>query len=356
LWVVGAGLLLLVGTGAWFWWQMSAQPPWQSKKTLQVSTPTKPTVTPSPQASAGLKQEAQLSSESKRVDQSSPAAEHSPNSPKGQDQALERSSQASKIAVEPQVIQPPSSASAVNRRSRRSKAGFPLASPRSEVVAQARQDSLPPPRERASDPRSEAELFQLALLQQQTGDYQSSLENYRKLLDINPRNAIALNNMGVILQQTGQLAEAADLLRKALDIDARYDKAHTNLGVVLQLQKHTQAAIDSHMRALALNDQSWESAVNLGLLFWSEGDLKSARQFFSKALAVRDDASLWHYLGLVSEQQGQKLEAIRHYRQALKKEDPSISHLREEIQSRIRYLLGGNRDQKTELVPNKDHK
>lgn len=165
------------------------------------------------------------------------------------------------------------------------------------------------------------------------------METYRKLLTLNAKNATALNNMGVILKGKGQLAEAADLLRKALDIDPSYDKAHTNLGVVLQLQDQPQAAIEAHLRALTINEKSWESVVNLGLLFWSQGDLESAKRFFSKALGIRHEASVLHHLGLIYEQQGQRLEAIHHYRLALKKGDGLTPELRDKIHLRLRQLI-----------------
>jgi tetratricopeptide (TPR) repeat protein len=188
---------------------------------------------------------------------------------------------------------------------------------------------------------AERELFRLALLRQQVGDHKVASELYHKVLALNPRNAAALNNMGVILKEMGRLTEAGELLKKAIDLDPSYDKAHTNLGVVLQLEQQTQAAIEAHLRSLAINERSWESAVNLGLLFWSEGDLESAKRFFFKALGIRHEASVLHHLGVIFEQQGQRLEAIRHYRQALQKGDGLTPQLREKIQLRLRELLGG---------------
>ncbi|MBI4488450.1 MAG: tetratricopeptide repeat protein [Deltaproteobacteria bacterium] len=211
-----------------------------------------------------------------------------------------------------------------------------------EVVPPAEQESAPKPQERLSDSTAERELFRLALLHQQTGDPRAALELYQKLLALNPKNAVALNNMGVILKEIGQLGKAGDHLRKAVDLDPSYDKAHTNLGVVLQLQEQPQAAIESHLRALAINDKSWESAVNLGLIFWSEGDLESAKRFFSKALGVRHEASVLYHLGLVSEQLGERLEAVRYYRLALTKGDGLTLDLREKIEIRLRRLLRGN--------------
>ena len=247
--------------------------------------------------------------------------------------------QTSKTPVEKQTAR---SLSPVSRPKRRSKVETSLTPSIDGEVTQNLQN--PPPRtlEHPSEFRSETELFRLALLHQQSGSRNAALESYRKLLTLNPRNVVALNNMAVILQEMGRLEEAGETFRRALEADPSYDKAYTNLGVVLQLQDQPQAAIESHLRALAINERSWESAVNLGLLFWSEGDLESAKRFFFKALAIQHEPSVLHHLGQIFEQQGRSPEAIRHYRQALKKGDGLTPQLQEKIQLRLRELLGGN--------------
>lgn len=327
---MGVGLLffLLVGAGGWFWWRTSAQPSGQVKGTMQGEKAKEVSPLPKPR------------------DQASVTAESRPDSSKEQGKTVpEPLVQGSKKGVGLPVIEPTSAtgqAKPVNREPPQAGRRLPSRAPVREVVPPAEQESAPKPQERPSDSTAERELFRLALLHQQTGDPRAALELYQKLLALNPKNAVALNNMGVILKEMGQLGKAGDHLRKAIDLDPGYDKAHTNLGVVLQLQEQPQEAIESHLRALAINDKSWESAVNLGLIFWSEGDLESAKRFFSKALGVRHEESVLYHLGLISEQQGERLEAIRHYRQALKKGDGLTLDLREKIQIRLRQLLRGN--------------
>lgn len=343
LWIAGAAVFcLLVGAAAWLWWPMLVQLSGLAKKTPQVSAPPKPTVSAPPQPAGNIKvfDPEASSRELSRTAQTRRDAAQTSSSSKPVEQARKAPRATGLFGA-----QPPSPVSPLRKPGRRSSVRRSLAPSKDAEVTRALQGPPPKSQEHPSELRSETELFRLALLQQQTRDDQSALETYRKLLALNPQNAMAFNNMGVILKEKDQLTEAADLLRKALDIDPNYDKAHTNLGVVLQLQDQPQAAIGSHMRALEINEKSWESAVNLGLLFWSQGDIERAKPFFSKALSVRYEASVLHYLGAIHEQQGERLEAIYHYRQALKKGDGLTPQLREKIQFRLQELLARDKTQ-----------
>ncbi len=238
-----------------------------------------------------------------------------------------------------QVRQPAASRARVDRHTPEAKEVVPSSPPADKAVEPEQRNPAPQPKAQAADRKAERELFRLAFLRQQTGDYRGALENYRALLALNPTNVVVLNNMGVVLKEMGRLDEAADILRKAVKTDPNYDKARTNLGVVLQLQDQPQAAIDSYLRAIALNDKSWESAVNLGLLFWSQGDLERAKRFFTKALDIRREPSVLYHLGAILEQQGQRLEAIHYYRQAIKKGDELTPGLRKRIEMQLHGLL-----------------
>ena len=226
------------------WWQASVHPTGQGKESREVASPPKPVDQDT--ATAWKRPEA-LTKEVK------PAAEPQVQRPM---------TEIGVRVMEPASSPFPRQAKTVDSEPPRAKRQLPSGA--MKTVAPEKKDSAPRPEESPSHPTSaEGELFRLALLHQQMGDYKTASELYKKLLVLNPRNAMALNNMGVILKEKGQLSEAVELLRKAIDIDPNYDKAYTNLGVVLQLQDQLKAATESHLRALAINEGNWESAVNL---------------------------------------------------------------------------------------------
>jgi tetratricopeptide (TPR) repeat protein len=69
------------------------------------------------------------------------------------------------------------------------------------------------------------------------GDYAQAVENYQKLLEINPKYVAAYYHGGQSLEKLGRLGEARELYRRGIDISTQIGDLHTRseLEAVLDL-------------------------------------------------------------------------------------------------------------------------
>jgi tetratricopeptide (TPR) repeat protein len=72
-------------------------------------------------------------------------------------------------------------------------------------------------------------FFYRAELHKAAGQTAAALENYRRSAQLNPLDVRALNEIGILLCQNRQLQEGMEQFRKVLEIDPRQAEAHVNL-------------------------------------------------------------------------------------------------------------------------------
>lgn len=92
---------------------------------------------------------------------------------------------------------------------------------------------------------------------------------------------------------------------------------HASRGLLHFLQGNAEPAGRSLERAVSLDGELFEPLFHLGIHRFSSGRLPAARESFAKAAALYTaHPGPYYYLGRISEQEGKRDEAIRHYRRA----------------------------------------
>ncbi len=121
--------------------------------------------------------------------------------------------------------------------------------------------------------------------------------------------------------QSPEGRQAAGIAHSAFDdaIRMKSDQApfHASRGLLFLLQGNAEAAGQALARAVELDGELFEPLFHLGIHRFSDGGLPGAREAFAKAASLYTvHPGPYYYLGRISEQEGKREEAIRHYRRA----------------------------------------
>ena len=165
-------------------------------------------------------------------------------------------------------------------------------------------------------------------------DYQQTLLNYIKALEIdpdNPGNYIIMNNIAGIMLQMGRYSEALHYAGTALNIKKDYLPSLINMGIA-SIKLNNEADGERYLiRALTLEPSNRNALLNLAILHEKTMEYDKAYSDFYKLAQMRD---IRGYLGLarVAEKKGKKQDAARIYREILSMNniDPQIKKLADE--------------------------
>jgi tetratricopeptide (TPR) repeat protein len=118
------------------------------------------------------------------------------------------------------------------------------------------------------------------------GAYAEAVDQYRRLLELEPRHAVACNSLGTALCKLGRFREAEAQFHRAIGIRASYLEALCNLGKLLRTTGRIIEAELPLRRALKVKPTHLESQINLGTTLFLLNRLPEARALLEKALRL----------------------------------------------------------------------
>ena len=118
----------------------------------------------------------------------------------------------------------------------------------------------------------------------QKKNYSKAIEDFNKVLRIDPKNIIAWGELGIIHFDLKQYSEAIWMTYKVLEIDPQKVTAHFNLGFIYFTQKKYQDADSAFSAALKINPKYALAYKNRGENFRAQGKLTEAFSDFNEAL------------------------------------------------------------------------
>jgi serine/threonine protein kinase len=154
----------------------------------------------------------------------------------------------------------------------------------------------------------------------------------RRSLALNPSNSHAWNNLGVIFLKWARYKESCDAFEKSLRCDP------LNIGAMMNAA-HSCCELRHHERAAVLLCDALKRAPGKQTLLFNAGNLVGKMMIdraadpaerVSRAILAADtrNSQAWHNLGILLAQKGDREEAVRCVRTALKYEpDNADSHL-----------------------------
>ena len=160
----------------------------------------------------------------------------------------------------------------------------------------------------------------LADMKLSKGQYEVAIREYWRSLELYPDDAETYFGLAEAYRRKGLYGDAEAQLRKALRLDPSHHEARLNLGAVLLQQERWAESIA--VNQVLVDDPMFirpsRALVNIGWGHYQLGDLSSAKAAFVEALSGAGTNLQAHLnLGIVLYDQGDVVEAIRHFQAAV---------------------------------------
>ena len=149
------------------------------------------------------------------------------------------------------------------------------------------------------------------------GNFNEVVNEYKKIVEIEPNNYKAHNNLGNALKELGKLEEATTSYQQAIKIKPDYTKAYFNLGNILNDFGKFKEAISKLLIALKINPNYKEAHNCLAISYKKIGKLKEAITHYKKANTSESRAQILQCLYVLK-----KKNEYNKYLSKLCKEDP----------------------------------
>jgi serine/threonine-protein kinase len=154
----------------------------------------------------------------------------------------------------------------------------------------------------AIDPRLPSTHNTLANIQESAGKRDLALQEFQRVLDINPKDAGALLGLARTYENSGRIADAEVAYQKAAALRPDSWDMLDELGSYYDRQGKYQQAIDQYKKALALTPDNAQVYLNLGATYIDWGrpeDLKSAEKALQQSIALHPTYPAYANLGLL---------------------------------------------------------
>jgi predicted TPR repeat methyltransferase len=170
----------------------------------------------------------------------------------------------------------------------------------------------------AANPRNVEALLVLAHCHTHAGDLSAALEDYDRIIALEPRIAEAHNNRGLVLHRLSHPAEALESCDRAIALSPNLSDAHVNRGNALHVLGRHDEALAAYDRALALNHDRVEAHLGRGNVLCEESRHEEALVAYDLALALKPSfAEAWLGRGNLMSKTKRHGEALAAYDEAL---------------------------------------
>jgi Flp pilus assembly protein TadD len=162
-------------------------------------------------------------------------------------------------------------------------------------------------------------LWRSGMALMDAGDLQNAGARFREALAINPRNSKAHITLGNTLEAAGNNDEAMNHYSEAVRLDPSSAIGHINSGNIFLKKRDHVRAIAEYQLALEVEPKNVYAHLNLGQSYLALDKLPEALTHLLEAQRQSsDNAALCFLVGKVNERIGQRVEAVRFYREAIR--------------------------------------
>ena len=164
----------------------------------------------------------------------------------------------------------------------------------------------------------------LGMLHSKLGKDDLALQEFQKVLDLNPRDADALIGMAGIFENTGRIQDAEAKLKQAISLRPDYWDGYRALAEFYDRQKRIQESILQYRRIIELTPDNPEGYSDLGLSYLELSDsqsLAAAESAFQKSIQLAPNYPAYTNLGLLYMIQKRYSESAAATRKALELND-----------------------------------
>jgi tetratricopeptide (TPR) repeat protein len=167
-------------------------------------------------------------------------------------------------------------------------------------------------------PNSDVGYDNLGVYYRSLKENDKALENYNKVLAINPKYALTYNNRGNIYFERGQDDLAFADYNKAIELDAKKVTTYANRALIYIRKNDYVKAEEDFAKAQQLDSAFARTYFNRGLLYDVEGKYQQAVDDFTKYLKfVPTDDGIYNSRGIAFQKMGKHREAVADFSKAI---------------------------------------
>ena len=150
-------------------------------------------------------------------------------------------------------------------------------------------------------------------------EYGLEIKSYQKALTIKPDHAESHNNMGNAFKAKGDLDAAIKNFISAISLKPDFAEAYYNLGTVMGQQGDSDAALKNYKKATEIKPQYFKAHLNIADALRNNGDLKLAIDSYKQAIKINPGyANTYFNMGITFKEIGDLNAAIESYKEAIK--------------------------------------
>ncbi len=158
----------------------------------------------------------------------------------------------------------------------------------------------------------------LGLVLNRRGRFREALNEFGRVIEIEPGRALSWNSSGEALGNLGRVGEALDAFARAIRIDPGFAQAHYNAGLAMRALGKREEAIQALRMAVRLKPEFAEALEALGGLLHATGRYEGAIDCFRVLARLHPESPKAHTsLGASSQMLGDMKTARRCYERAV---------------------------------------
>jgi tetratricopeptide (TPR) repeat protein len=152
----------------------------------------------------------------------------------------------------------------------------------------------------AAKPSNTLILYDLAYAFDRTSQYEKSIEQYKKYLDIDPYSDNAWYNMGIVYSKMNEYSDAINAFEYALAVNENYASAYFNKANTLANWEKYEQAISVYQEYLDLDQNNVLALYYIGECYEKLGDYGMALDYYGQVLKIdRKYSDAWFGIGIV---------------------------------------------------------
>ena len=146
-------------------------------------------------------------------------------------------------------------------------------------------------------------------------EYEASINNFMKALELDKRSYIAYYELGTILEMQGKIDTATIMLANANKIKPDFYDAAELLGICYTSLKKYEDALRVYLSALKYHKDSYELNYNVAVIYLEKGDIDAAEEYLVAASKLSNEPyGACYSLGNIYFQRGKYQNAIENYK------------------------------------------
>ena len=171
------------------------------------------------------------------------------------------------------------------------------------------------------DERSSEAHQCLGMIYQGTGQYQQAMEQFQRVLNLEPTSDDAVLGLASSYSRLSLTARAEETYRQAISLRPGYWRSYSMLGAFYFDQNRYGEAANMFQQVIALAPDNYRGWSNLGAAYLNQGQYFEAIPLFQRAVEIQPSADAYSNLGTTYYYLRKFIESDRAFTQAVKLND-----------------------------------